>query len=232
MKFTIIAFITVSLLAIVHRSFSQQSAIKIFAEVPVQFGIEYEGQVSKRFSAAVSLGLLTKPNSTIIVNVLEMFGTDAQIALMIDGAFELGVVGRGAVHYNFKKNYVGGFFEVIGLHAGDTPTELIEIYYDTSVSSYPVKRGRNGSPETNLHLNSTLYQAGGSYGRRFPLKNRRFEIDAEFAISANVGSQSKLSSDTRDLTALSNEVNAELKYYYSNYAFVPSVKLAIVYKLK
>ncbi len=130
MKFTITAFITASLLAIVHRSLSQHSAIKIFAEVPVQFGIEYEGQVSDRFSAAVSLGILTKPNSTIIVNVLEMFGTDAQSALMIDGAFELGVVGRGALHYNFKKNYVGGFFEVIGVHAGDTPTALIEIYYD------------------------------------------------------------------------------------------------------
>ena len=45
--------------------------------------------------------------------------------------------------------------------------------------------------------------------------NKRFEVDTELGISANVGSKSKLTSDARSLSALSESVHTELAGYYS-----------------
>lgn len=210
---------------------AQQSSLKVIAEIPVQIGIGYEGRINKRFSVEVSAGLLAPPNSSIIVEVLDVLGTDEQITLIIEDAFEFGVVGTIGCNYNFRRNYVGGFLQLIGLHAGDAPSDLIESYFSTSIDSYPAQKRTNTTSEKYLSLSSTLWQAGVLYGRRFPLKNKRLEIDTEFGISANIGSKSNLTSDERNLTALSDAVDTELAGYYSNYAFVPSISVALVYKL-
>lgn len=220
------------LILFIHAAKAQQNSLKIAAEVPVQFDLGYEGKISKHFSMGVSAGLLTQPNSAIIINVLRELGTDEEITLMIEDAFKFGIVGELDINYNFKRNYVGCFVQVIGLHAGETPTSLIEDYFGTSVSSYPAKKGKAQSVEKYLKLSSTLYQGGILYGRRFPFEDSRFEIDAEFGISANIGSKSTLSSDIRDLSTLSTAVDAELSGYYSSYAFVPSLSVALVYRLK
>jgi hypothetical protein len=228
----LISRVLVMLLVLVSFTdvFSQRSSIKVLAEVPIQFGLGYEGRLSNRFSVNLSTGLLTDPNSTIIVNVLKAMGTDEEIVLMIDHAFQFGVIGEVGVHYNFGRNYVGTFFQGILLKGGDTPTALVEEYFGEDITKYPLKRNKTQSTEKTLHLKSTLYQAGLLYGRRFPLKNPHLEIDAEFEISADVGSKSSLSSDDRDLSKLSAETDDELRYYYSHYAFVPSLTIAFAYK--
>lgn len=221
---TIIGFV------ICFKAFAQESSLKLLAEVPLQFGIGYEGKISNRFSVALSAGLLTQPNSTLIVDVLDAFGTDDAITVMITDAFKFGVVGKTGMNYNFKRSYVGSFFEIIALQAGDTPRTLIENYFGTSVNSYPARNGRGQSNEVYLRLSSTLYQGGVLYGRRFPLKNKQFEIDTEIAVSFNLGSKSKLTSEYRDLATLSKEVDTELSGYYSSYGVVPSLTVAFVYK--
>jgi hypothetical protein len=227
----IILTITVVSFLFFKSSFAQQSALKLTAEAPIQFGFGFEGKISQHFSATISAGLLTPPNSTLIVNVLEVLGTDEQITLMINDAFKFGFVGKSGLNYNFKKNYVGGFIQLIALQAGDTPTELVESYFGTSISSYPSRRGKT-TTEKYLHLSSTLYQAGVLYGHRFLLKNKQFEIDAEIGMSANIGSTSKLTSDVRDLTTLSKVADEELAGYYSDYAFIPSASIAFVYRFR
>jgi hypothetical protein len=220
------------LLAIPLMVSGQQSSIKILAEVPVQFGLGYEGQISKRFSVSMQAGVLTEPNSTLIVNVLESLGTDNEIVLMIDNAFKLGFVGELGLNYNFKRNYIGAFAQVINLQGGDAPSDIIETYFNEDLSTYPVKVGQRQTNEALLRIQSTLLQAGVLYGRRFPLKNKHFEIATEIALSANIGSSSSLSSETSSLEALSVEVDNELKYYYSHYAFIPTITLGLVYKFQ
>ena len=142
---------------------------------------------------------------------------------MIKDAFRFGLVGEGGINYHFRRNYVGTFVQVIALHGGDASTALVEDYFNTSINSYPTKMGRAQTNEKYLNLKSILYQAGILYGRRFPLKNKRFEIDAEFGMSANVSSKSELTSEVRNLATLSTVVDKELASYYSKYAFVPSL---------
>lgn len=210
---------------------AQQRALKVIAEVPVQFGLGYEGKITNRLSFSLSAGIISQPNSTLIVNMLEELGTDQEIVLMIDDAFKFGILTELGVHYNFKRNYIGSFIQVIDLHAGNAPTSIVENYFGTSISNYPTTRIRASSEEKYLTLTSTLYQGGILYGRRFPLKNKRLEIDTEIGLSANIGSKSKLTSDERNLSALSETVNTELAGYYSTYAFIPSLTLSLAYKL-
>lgn len=210
---------------------AQQSAVKLFAEIPVQFAAGYEGKISKRFSINVSGGLLTQPNSTLIVNVLEMFGTDEQVLLIIEDTFRFGAVGEVGLNFNFGKNYIGAFGQVIALRAGDTPSAIIESYFGTSISSYPARHGRQPASEKYLSLTSTLLQTGLLYGRRFPVSDR-LTLFSEIGISANVYSKSTLSSQERDLSRLSIAVDSELAGYYSEYAFVPSVTVGVAYGLK
>lgn len=221
----ILVFIFVALI-----SYSQENALKFKVQVPVQFGLGYEGKISKHFSFQASAGLLTKPNSTLIIDALDAFGTDPQVTLMIEDAFNLGFVGEGGLNYNFGRNYIGVFFQVINLHGGETPTAIVEDFFDTDVSDYPQRRNRSTTNEKYLKIKSTLVQGGLLYGRRFPLKDKHWEIDAEFGISANLGSETKITSEEYDLTALSKVADAEIGGYYKDYAFVPSLSVALVYK--
>lgn len=207
-----------------------QSSVKVFTEAPLQFGLGYEGKLSKRFSVSAQAGVLTDPYSSVIISLLESFGTDPQITLMIDEAFKFGLVAEGGVNYHFGKNYVGVFGQYIGLQAGDTPTSLIENYFGENISQYPTRKGRSSSVPRELQLKSVLYQAGVLYGRRFHLKNPKVELFAELGISANVGSKSTLSESNYDLSSLSNVVDEELANYYSTYCFIPSLTLGLSYK--
>ena len=88
MKFLIVS-LTFLLIGFSQVSLAQQSSVKLIAEVPVQFGLGYEGAISKRFSVGASLGVLTKPNSNIIIEVLRIIDIDEPLILIIEDAFQL-----------------------------------------------------------------------------------------------------------------------------------------------
>ncbi|NJM25361.1 MAG: hypothetical protein HC859_07620 [Bacteroidia bacterium] len=208
----------------------QSRSVKILAEVPVQFGVGYEGKLSNHFSLSVQAGVLTPPNSTIIISILEALGTDEEITTIFEDAFTFGAVGELGINYNFGKNYAGVFIQYIGLHAGDTPADAVESYFGEDLSTYPTRRGRSGTAEPYLSIQSSLLQVGLLYGRRFALSDR-LEMATDLGLSANAGSKSTLTSETRQLDSLSDEVDQELRYYYSHYAFVPSLTFSLAYKL-
>jgi hypothetical protein len=209
---------------------AQRSSLKIIAEFPLHFGIGYEGQIGAGFSAGGSLGVMTSPNSDLIITYLRFIGTEEELVLIIEDAFQLGIVGEVNVNYNFKRNYIGIFSQAIGAQAGDVAPELVEDYFDVNLEDYPLKPGGTSGPERNLTVRTRLYQLGLLYGRRFPLKDKRFEIDAEVGLSANIGSTSKFYSDNRDFSELNERVNVELQTFYKEYAFIPSVGVMFVYK--
>jgi hypothetical protein len=211
-------------------AFAQRSSIKVIAEFPLHFGIGYEGQIGKAFSAGGSVGVLTSPNSDLIITYLRFIGTEEELVLIIEDAFQLGIVGEVNFNYNFGRNYIGIFSQVIGAQAGDASPELIQNYFGVDLNDYPLKSGGSSAAEKNLTIKTRLYQLGLQYGRRFPLKDQRFEIDAEIGLSANIGSKSKIYSDNRDFSELNERVNIELQNFYKDYAFIPSMGVMFIYK--
>lgn len=213
-----------------QRSVELRSRWKVIAEVPVQLGVGYEWHYSKRFSTSLQAGVLTPPNSTLILNALQALGTSQEVVLMLQSAFKFGTVYKGTLCYNFRKNYAGGFVQVLNLTGKDTPTTLVEDALGVSISSYPRLAGKSAATPTSLSLKSTLVQMGVMYGRRIGI-GKRSELDLEFAISANLGSSSSLSSDTRNVEALSTYLDSYLADIYKSYAFVPSVTIAYAIRL-
>jgi hypothetical protein len=227
---TVLALFTSALLGFSNGAIAQRSSLKVIAEFPLHFGVGYEGQIGAGFSMGGSMGVMTSPNSDIIITYLRFIGTEEELVLMIEDAFQLGWVGELNVNYNFKRNYVGLFGQAIGAQAGDVSPELVQDYFGVDLEDYPLKPGGTSGPERNLTIRTRLYQMGLLYGRRFPLKDKRFEIDAEVGLSANVGSTSKVYSDNRDFSELNERINVELQGFYSDYAFIPSLGVLFVYK--
>lgn len=205
---------------------AQRLRAKIFTQAPLQYGVGLQTSISPRFSVGARTGILTKPYSTVIISTLEAFGTDTQITRMIDDAFHVGWVADISVNYHFKRNYVGLFGQYIGLHAGDAPLSFVESYFGETISSYP-RRRNNPSAPVQLNLQSNLFQGGVLYGHVFPLRRPGLEIFTEVAVSANLGSNSELTTDNYDLARLSEKVNDELSYYYAHYCFIPSLTVGL-----
>ena len=138
-------------------------------------------------------------------------------------------MGELGANYHFGKNYVGAFGQFINLRGKGAAPDPVEEYFDENFSLFPLKPGSDPD-DRQVSVRSSLIQVGVLYGRRFPLKNEHFEIDAEFGVSKNVWSKSRLYSNNRDLSEMDDEVDKELDYYYSRYGYIPSLTVAFVYK--
>jgi hypothetical protein len=205
--------------------------IKLLFEAPVQVAVGLEASLTNRFSLSLQTGLLREPNSTFLMKSFEVFGADKEIILMIENAFKSGLVLEGGINYNFGKSYVGLFCQQINLRSGNSPASTYETQFNTDINELAVKPGRPVLVETNLVIQSNLSQLGVLYGRRFMLRNPKFEIDVEAGISKNVGSVTKVTSKNREVDTLSKEVNMELDNWYSGHAYIPSATVALVYNI-
>ncbi|MEQ9440046.1 MAG: hypothetical protein RIG62_13405 [Cyclobacteriaceae bacterium] len=202
--------------------------LKVAAEVPVQFSLDYELSFTRRLSTQLQLGLLSEPNTNLILSTLEALGTDELVILMIEDAFQSGWVMEGGVHYNFGRNYTGLFIQQLRLNGKDTPQDLVETVMDTEISDEPGRSRRGNASEATLTLKSNLWQAGLLYGRRFPFKDGHSEINLEVGFSKNIGSSSSLYAEGRNLNALSKSVDIYLDNIYHDYAYIPSFTVAFV----
>ena len=204
---------------------------RLNVEIPIQYGLGYEGRIYKKWNGVFQVGLLTKPNSTWVLNVLESFGVEQSVVLMLEDAFESGLVLEQGINYNLKRSYFGVFAQQYFLKGSDTPTEFVEEAMGEDLSQYPRLQNRLNSNSSTIELKSTLYQMGILYGYRLPLKNH-LELNFELAMSANLGSESSVSSDERNYEELSRRMDVYLRDIYSRYGYVPGITIALVRKLR
>jgi len=196
-------------------------------EIPLQYAIQYEMRAGDRFSVNTQFGVLTNPHNDAILFTLESFGVDEKTIRLIENAFQFGLVVDLGGNYHFGKNYVGVYGQWINLTAADTPFELVESYFGIVLPVPPIVPGF--TPE--LSLQSELFQLGLLYGRRFSFKNHpAIEIHTEFAVSKNLGSRSKLSSEDIEVDIVNQQVDNELDDVFSDYAYIPTINIFFVYQ--
>lgn len=205
--------------------------VKLLVETPVQFGVGVEALFTNRFSLSFQVGLLREPNSTLMMKSFEAFGADKEIVRMVENAFKAGIILETGLNYNFKRSYVGVFYQQINLRSGDSPASTYETQFNTDINTLAVKPGRIDQVETSVTIQSNLSQLGILYGRRFVLRNPKFEIDLEAGISKNIGSFTKVTSENREVSTFSKEVNKELDDWYAKHAYIPSLTVALVYNI-
>jgi hypothetical protein len=204
---------------------AQSSEIAIGTQVPLIYSIGYEYKLKQPFSFNLQLGLLTKPYDKAILSTLKLFGTDEALVNTIGNAFTYGICLQPTIKYHYKKNYFGVYYSYYNLNAKDAPVQAIESYYGVSI---PTKTGRT---ERTFNLVSNLHNAGLLYGRRIAFKNPKLELRLEFAVAKTFTSDSYLyGSSGFSNPTLNSLIDQELRAYYLQYGYLPSLNIFFVYK--
>jgi hypothetical protein len=217
-----------------HAQTSRHS-FSIGTQVPLQYTIGYEYQVSDHFSAQAQGGLLTAPYDQVILSVMKSFGVDDSLKSLIEDAFKMGTIVAVGTKYHFNENhYIGIDGQWIQLNGGGVAADLASAYFGRDIS--PLRQGSNTIP-LELTLQSTLYMAGITYGRRFHFANPSFEIAAEISISKCFSSNNSFSSNhprldgTQQVKKLYSDLDSDLNFSYSRYVYVPTLNVYFVWHL-
>jgi hypothetical protein len=217
------------ILVVVMQGFPQSNRLFATFELPVQYSIGYNYQFSEKFSGNVQLGLLTEPNTSVILSTLEAFGTDESITLLIEDAFESGTVIELGANYHWSKSYGGLFFQRIIMSGDQTPIRQVELVTGRRINAFPRIGINTNTPEIYVLLESSISQMGVLYGRRFDLTTHS-ELCAEIAISAHISSTTSVESDVRNIDTLSQQIDEILTETYRNYAYIPSLTVGYAFR--
>jgi len=218
----IIAFAWIMLLS--AKGLAQKHSIEIGTQVPLNYFVGYQYEIAPHVSAGAHIGLLTEPYSSVMLSVIEAFGTDPQMTTIMEGAFKVGVVQGINAQWNWKKSHIGPYYDAYILTAAETPEVIIEQITGQQIPDRPRQQPKD------LKLAETMHQLGLKYGRVFEL-NGPWAIQTEAGCSFNIGAKSKLTSASgRELQRVGQLVDEELKSYLKSYAYLPFVSVALTYR--
>ncbi len=205
--------------------------INMGTHFPLEYNIGYNYQYHPSLSAYAEFGVLTKPYDGVILDILELFGTDEGWVRLIEDAFNFGMIASAGHNFHFNKHYAGVYFQAIGLSGSESPLGAYQNYFEKQdYSAFALVYG------VDLTVNSTLYQAGIMYGYRFPLKKSNWEIATEIRFSKNIASTNEFTSNrpyldsTMPVKLLYNELDNEIKETYLKYAYLPTLSLIFQYR--
>lgn len=217
-----------TLVAFLFQPASAQQQLKIGTDIPLHYGLAYQYSPEYGIGGGLKLGILTEPHNSIILAIMEAFGTNEVIVDIIRDGFKLGFVMDGSVSWHWSKNYVGANLVFMNLSAGEAPLDVIDNYYDFNLQSLwgPVI----GPTSTQINLNSNLMQLGVHYGRRIPLKDK-LELQLEFGLTKNIGSTNNFTSDFPYPQAIYNTMDEDLRDAYKKYAVIPTLGIYLVYNI-
>jgi hypothetical protein len=204
--------------------FPQSHHLGILAEIPVMFGMSYEYKTSSPISLSLQAGFLTEPNTSVILYTMETLGINPDVVLMIEDAFQSGLVLDAGVRFNYRNHFAEIFLQHFFLVGKDTPKELVENALGVSFFRLPSFPVSGVLPPADLTLRSQLTQPGILYGYRIGLPGNS-EIVLTAGISINIYSNSSLSSERWNLSSVNDNLNNYLKGIFTTYAYIPSISL-------
>jgi hypothetical protein len=211
-----------------------KSSLFAGTQIPLQFTAGYERRLSKRMSARVQAGFMTKPYSGFIVDAMEAYGMDEYLSRVIRKSFQSGIVFGFGPNFHFGKNYLGLSGQYMRLKAGGiTPADALSIHFQKDFSQFDI----NGLPAFEFTMQSNIINAGLLFGRQFQLRNPRIAINAEAGIAKIVASKNSFSSNrsivdqTRFAANLYKELDEEMRSAYWKHGFIPTLNLYLFYRL-
>lgn len=210
------------------RANASEFKLLIGTQIPLQYHIGANYDFNKRIGLTANFGILTQPYDKAILEVLGAFGTDEVYLNMIQNAFNRGYISDlGVQFYINRKNYLRIFGQYVSLSASDAPKDLLESYYGISFGSGLLA----GNNAVNVEMKSSLVQLGLLYGHSFAFKGNNWKINLELGASKNISSNTELYMDSKVLNQASALINGDLSEIYFDYAYIPTLNLALVYTL-
>jgi hypothetical protein len=223
-------FLPCLLLVLINSAvIAQKHSLKLGTDIPLQYAIGYDFQVSQKVSVGAKFGLITTPYDEILLGLFELFGANERVIEVIRNGFDKGLVFELGGNYHLKGNHLVGLSgQYVDLRASEARADAIETLLNISFSSLhgPLK---NIVPDDIIYLKSSLYQLVFRYGWEKQLKNPRFKIRPEVSLSINLGSNTNIRSDLYDVSEVEDDVNKSLKEFYHRNAYIPTFGLYFVY---
>jgi len=218
------------LFALMQKAQSQELNLNAGTQFPLQYTAGMELKFHEKWAMQGHAGVLTQPYDQLILGLLERLGTDEFYINITEQAFQFGLVGEAGFSYFFNaRNYIGVFGQYIDLTGADAPLDLIRSQYSASVPLTMLAEMLTSNNE--LQLQSSLLQAGVSYGRIFPLSSPHFSLRTEIALSKHLTSSSTVSFEGATLTRLSETIDQDLGAAYKKYAYIPTLNLYFTWQI-
>lgn len=222
-KHKIVVFLCFFLLH--HSSSAQKSEITGGLHAPLYYTPGFEYHLTPWFSVNAQVGVLTKPFDQAIVEIAKAFGANREIVNLIGQSYRIGWNFQPTLKFHFGKNYFGLYYSQLRLYADAEPDKVLETFYSYNVPSWM------RSTLNFLTVNSNLHNAGLLYGRRITFQNPAFELRFEASFAKNLESNSQLRyRGGQEVPFLSGFVDQELRQYYLDYGYLPSINMMFVYK--
>lgn len=222
---TLVAILFFSTLTI----FGQKHSVKIGTDIPLQYAIGYDYQISQRFSTGIKFGVLTTPYDEILLGLFELFGANENVIEVIKNGYEYGLILELGGNYHFGKNHLIGLSgQFIDLRSSQARAEAIETMLGIDFSDLPGPI-QDAAPDDIYSVKSNLYQLVVRYGWTKQLKNPRFKIRPEVSLSINLSSYTQVQSDEYDISDIQDDVNDFMKTFYHHYGYIPTFGVYFVY---
>lgn len=215
-------------LALCHSVYAQKHALKIGTDIPLQYAVGYDYQISPKFSAGTKLGILTTPYDEIILGLFRLFGGNDTMIDIISNGYELGGILELGGNYYFKNHYVSLHGQYISLQGSQARVDLVETLIGRELEKLPPFINPQVKDDV-IEVKSSLLQAAIRYGWIKQLKNPKLQLRTEVSLSLNLTSDTKLRSDEYDVSDAEVVMDKLITEFYHHYAYIPTFNIYLVY---
>lgn len=225
MRILILIFIT--LVSISFDSTGQQFSLNSGTDIPYQFYIGGNARFGN-VEGYYRTGILTPPYSDVILDLLEVIGTEEIFINVLDASYQRGWMNGIGTTYRFGKEnrwYGGVEMRFDYLAAAATGKEVILAAAERDTNNPFI------SNSTDLEMSMWLIDAGIRAGRIFPLSpESQHCLVLEISASKHLATQTSLSGNGQDLNRLNAALDESLwEYVFKPYGYLGGVGIAYRY---
>ncbi|MCC2548572.1 hypothetical protein LJY25_19145 [Hymenobacter sp. BT175] len=152
-------------------------------------------------------------------------GADEAVLRFVDESYRVGWNLQPTLQYHVKRNYAGIFYSHLKVSGEVEAAQALALFAGYSIPfTLRASLGRST-------VDSNLHNAGLVVGRVFPLKNPALSLKTEASFARTFGSQTYLRRPNgQEVPVLSQYADNELRQYYRDYGYLPSLNLIFAYR--
>lgn len=221
---SLIALLFIFLSISVNAQSTKDLILEVGTELPLNYSIGFGYNYSEELQFSFRAGILTKPYDLLILEIIELTGTEESLVNTIRDAFNTGLMAKGGVNYRFPEFYTGVFYSFWRIHATDVPVDIINNYFQLNLPPDFID-------PIEYTLESDLHNLGILPGKTFPLSDNLI-LATEFSMAKSITSKNSISCKyDDDMVLASNLIHKKPDPVYKKYAYLPSINVFIRFNL-
>ena len=212
------------------HSHAKQWGLEVGTDIPYQYKVAVSHSWD-RLEVHLHTGVLTKPYSQVILNLIHALGTEQIYIDLLTPSFQLGWMNGFSMRYQFGKNrswFVGPEIKLDHLIAQDTPRDLLEIVTGQNLNSL-----RINPQSTQVSMGLNLLSVGVRVGKSFAIdKKRKHFIRLDVNAFKHLSSRSFLQINNQEPKLMNQELDQLLwEEVFQPYGYFGGVSVTYLFKI-